>query len=342
MKMPTLPAELVEEILTALVDSYNDDPAYQWNQLRNLSSFQRQCIEKHFENFWLPKLIISAFSGIWFSWEYTLDSTDALLSEGIATYRHILDPSNSMNHLLQEKWEYPSGPAVFLRFGEGFLKRGLRGGYIVDDLEPTGLEVSNEGLTMRFNWRRTLDALFREEMLLRNHREAMLQSAEQDFAQLHDMQNDPEAKNKYLLKRLCQDIQMASRVAVLRHRHAQADPSGQSVPIFSRFCRRFHLQEPNDPRDSISISCGDRCTPPSIFEIVQQEESMVLCLPGWHNMSNQMLYDLYAEEFGWACCIVQGRRDDEDFQKERRRVWDNPIRFEVSDMLICRHYDPLG
>ena len=167
--MSKLPSELKEEILTVLVDSYgDDDPAYQWTQLRNLSPFQRRRIEKHFEKFWLPKLICSVYTSLWWSWDYTLESTDAQSCSGLATFKHTLDPGKPMNDSLKRAWtekEYGE-PTMILRCGEGFLDRGLKGGHIISDLKLPDLEVTDEGLTIHFEWRKTLDALFREEIML--------------------------------------------------------------------------------------------------------------------------------------------------------------------------------
>lgn len=174
--MPVLPAELVEEILTALVDSYGDDPAYQWTQLRSLSCFQKHRIENHFRSFWLQKLTVEVYVGVWWSWKYSFDCSGERLREGIATFRHALDPRNSMNHVLKESFQNNpmGGRGLFLRFGEGHLNHGLKGGYIVSDIEPPGLTVSDDALTLRFEWLKTLNALLREEMLLRKHRKTMV------------------------------------------------------------------------------------------------------------------------------------------------------------------------
>jgi hypothetical protein len=91
--------------------------------------------------------------------------------------------------------------------------------------------------------------------------------------------------------------------------------------------------------------CCSRLSGPDIFEIVQQEESMVLALPGWQNLNNEDLLDLYAEEFGWACCIVHGKRDNTTLQQQRKAGWkgsaDNAER--VTRLLKSQdRYDPLG
>jgi hypothetical protein len=91
--------------------------------------------------------------------------------------------------------------------------------------------------------------------------------------------------------------------------------------------------------------CCSRLSGPDIFEIVQQEESMVLALPGWQNLNNEDLLDLYAEEFGWAYCIVHGKRDSTTLQQQRKAGWkgsaDNAER--VTRLLKSQdRYDPLG
>lgn len=174
--MPTLPVELQEEILTALVDSYGDEPAYQWTQLRRLSPYQRSRIEKHFEQFWLPKVTCTVHVDVGWSLDYTFESTDAQSHDGLATFKHALNPEDSENICLQEAWvDQVSGePTVILRCGESFLKRGLPGGHMISDIKLPDLELTDEGLTMRFDWRKTLDALFREEIMLEKLRDTLV------------------------------------------------------------------------------------------------------------------------------------------------------------------------
>ena len=45
---------------------------------------------------------------------------------------------------------------------------------MISDMKLPDLEVTDEGLTMRFDWRKTLDALFREEIMLEKLRETLV------------------------------------------------------------------------------------------------------------------------------------------------------------------------
>lgn len=119
---------------------------------------------------------------MWFSFDYIHDSTDASLTEGIATYKHVEDLGSTGNAELRANWKYSRreklsshSPEVILRLDEGFSSRGnFRGGYIISDSELPGLEVSEDGLVLRFDWRGALKSLFREETLLRKHHEEMV------------------------------------------------------------------------------------------------------------------------------------------------------------------------
>lgn len=57
-------------------------------------------------------------------------------------------------------------------------------------------------------------------------------------------------------------------------------------------------------------------------------------------MDNETLLDLYAEEFGWACCTTQQRTDDLDLQKARRDDWRSPGVFHR--IRQRDRYDPLN
>lgn len=120
------------------------------------------------------------------------------------------------------------------------------------------------------------------------------------------------------------EIKLQRRVALLKHRALNLDPTGRCRPIFNEISRRRHLQKctillpDEERRGEYGLT---RRSAPDIFEIVQQEESMVSSIPGWNKMRAEALLNLYAEEFGWACCIVQGRRHDVEFQQRRKKEW---------------------
>lgn len=74
---------------------------------------------------------------------------------------------------------------------------------------------------------------------------------------------------------------------------------------------------------------------PDLFEVLSQEESMVLCLPGCKALGVEELFDLYAEQFGWRCCVVRKARFKSNTMTVERmekylKEWEG------------RRWDPLG
>jgi hypothetical protein len=180
LDMQALLPELIEDVLAYHVDAYVDDPAYQWATLRKLSAFQKRRIERHFHNYWLPKLSISIYSGVNWSLDYTYEKSGTSLGEDeFVTFQH--------NSRQLQKWNVEDGfvrtlwaqhnindPKAILRFGEGVLNGGIRGGYIINDSELPGLKIVDNGKSIVFKWKEALSALFREEILLRNLRSSMV------------------------------------------------------------------------------------------------------------------------------------------------------------------------
>lgn len=72
---------------------------------------------------------------------------------------------------------------------------------------------------------------------------------------------------------------------------------------------------------------------------------MVLALPAWGKIGHEALFDLYAEEFGWQCCIVCDRIDDTAMQQQRKGFWKGRARTEeqiMRQLMEHSRYDPLG
>lgn len=164
-----------------------------------------------------------------------------------------------------------------------------------------------------------------------------LENAIRDFSQLQKTQTDLPALNQYLIKRLCLEVQMPSRTTVIEHRHARANATGQFLSNFVVSCRKLNYLVPVDQYSRLGF---DLPTGPTIYEIALQEESMVLRLPGWQTMDDETLYDLYAEESGWVCCITHKRTEDMEFQRIRRDGWGASR--DLRRVRECRRYDPLG
>lgn len=172
--------ELVEQILTLHVDSFDEDPAYQWAKLRQISPYQKTRIEKRFYDYWLPELIVTVYVGSHTSFDYTLDvdASTNNYSDRIVPF-HYVKQENHRERLDSSVKAQLAGhslktPTVHLRLGEGVLNNGMAGGYIVNDTEVTGLEIGEDCFKIRFDWRETFTALLREEMLLRKHKQEMV------------------------------------------------------------------------------------------------------------------------------------------------------------------------
>jgi hypothetical protein len=58
-QLSVLPRELIDAILAELISLCDDDPAYQWACLRNITRYYRPQIEQHFLSFWVPKLTLT-------------------------------------------------------------------------------------------------------------------------------------------------------------------------------------------------------------------------------------------------------------------------------------------
>lgn len=179
-----LPPELKEQILSELVDDFDDDPAQQW-MLRHLSHHQKHRVEQRFRDFWLPKLIITQYLGASVSIDYTLvrlekpsvSASDADELDYVAHFQATLNPLFGIKpEYLLEMWKQHSveNPNAHLRLGEGLLNDGFRGGYIINDTELPGLQVDESGTNIRFDWHGAFNALLREEIMLRKVHDKMV------------------------------------------------------------------------------------------------------------------------------------------------------------------------
>lgn len=169
-----LPLELIERILDLLIDDYDQDPAYQWTTLRHMARRQMRRIERHFYRQWVPKLTITLYSGSRCQMDYTVADRDRegvnFESGRVRFQTSAASPSDSLNKdHIRTLWDQYSfeNRVAHLRLGEGVLCRGMTGGYIVNDTDIVDLKVESEGLGITFDWRRTFDALLREEIMMR-------------------------------------------------------------------------------------------------------------------------------------------------------------------------------
>ena len=195
-----LPNELVDEILTAHVNCYqNDDPAYTWVTLRQLSHTQKRRIEEHFERYWLPKLSISlkTWDGRYHLPEcypdYVLDTTAGgkdgygvgratfvtdiknmdLDSESDEDSGSDSETTNTRLGELHQAWKDYSplnNRIITVRLGERpfFLHGANRSGRILNDTDLPGLEIlDRDGFQISFLWKEAMNELLREEMFMR-------------------------------------------------------------------------------------------------------------------------------------------------------------------------------
>ena len=181
-----LPNELVEHIFSQLVDAHIDtDPAYTWVCLRQLSAHQKHTIELRFRSFWLPKISITLYAGTRHKFEYAIDDNAGAANPDdgdraiFSIHRQVHSPlfglsQDSMpgrmtTRSLREAWSQYD-PAVnrniTVRLGEGYLAQGCKGGYLLNDTDLPGLEVSPAG-KIRFLWKDAVNELLREEIYMR-------------------------------------------------------------------------------------------------------------------------------------------------------------------------------
>ncbi|KAK1764219.1 hypothetical protein QBC33DRAFT_201795 [Phialemonium atrogriseum] len=334
--VPVLPLEITEEILSALVDVFDDDPAYQWTTLRQLSPHQKHRIERRFRDFWLRHVSLTLY------YESTSDNTDfnfdgvsekpgspEMASFVFQGWRSIARPERNTPELLKRYWaNYTSrNRNATIRLGEGVLNGGFAGGYILNDTYLSGLEIDDSGQTVRIRWKEAINELMREEMFLRRITPSLLDNFLQHYLLSDDQSNSQPASLKLQLRVLAMEVQAARRVEGLLHRLRKEDPSGNTKPHFGRKSARLHKQPvPHDYDDSQGDQRYSRRPHPDIFEVCSQEESMIPQLPIFQDwldggVEDEVMYDLLGEQFGWRCCQVHRRPDDVRFQQYLTHVW---------------------
>lgn len=176
-----LPTELVDLVLGYLTELHSNDPAYQWTTLRHVSSSQFCQIEKLFISKWVPKLTVTLYHGAWKQMDYTCGEETPVCDGNMVSFEKITH--RSPNEIGQEQvidlWKHYSfeSRVAHLRLGECCLNRGIRGGHIVNDTELVGLKVADNGMALSFDWKGTMNALLREEMMVRKIQKDMVCSA---------------------------------------------------------------------------------------------------------------------------------------------------------------------
>lgn len=155
-------------------------------------------------------------------------------------------------------------------------------------------------------------------------------------------------------------VQIPRRVAGFRHRVEKSKTTPGAVEIelkFGAYSKHLHKQtpEPDGAEKLKEARCCTICSrrdAPDIFEVVSYEESVVPQLPifrrwleglgDWDGDEDPTddgeqqgavgiatITNLYAEEFGWRCCVTT-RKEDNLAWKERRandaRLWLTDLR----------------
>ena len=181
-----LPNELIELIFSQLVDAHiHTDPAYTWVCLRQLSAHQKHTIELRFRSFWLSKISITLYAGTRHKFEYVIDDVTGaanpdeggrvIFSVGRQIHSPLFGvnqdsrPGRVTNRYLREAWDLYDPAAnrnITVRLGEGYLARGCKGGYLLNDTHLPRLQVSRAG-KIRFLWKEAVNELLREEMYMR-------------------------------------------------------------------------------------------------------------------------------------------------------------------------------
>ncbi|KAI1389701.1 uncharacterized protein F4822DRAFT_210234 [Hypoxylon trugodes] len=347
-----LPLELIERILDLLVDEYDQDPAYQWTTLRHTARRQMRRIERHFLRHWVPKLTITLYSGPRCQIDYRLSNYSGNDNLGIRRVRfQTLGPglANSLNKEgIRTLWDQYSfeNRVAHLRLGEGILNNGMTGGYIVNDTDIVDLEVENDGLSIAFDWRRTLDALLREEVMMQKLQTEMAIDRKKKLAGERRWPPFPRIQRLALVKAFVLDIQMAKRVAMQQHRLKRHDPSGETkLGSLTHESRHLHKQDlpPHPPASEPGRACCIICsrrTGPSIFEVVACEESVVLSLDGWQQLEKEELLDLYAEAYGWNCYRCLGQENNVSWQQTSKNDWLTVCSSSAEKLHTIRRWNP--
>ncbi|KAI1381043.1 hypothetical protein F4677DRAFT_405685 [Hypoxylon crocopeplum] len=347
-----LPLELIERILDLLIDDYDRDPAYQWTTLRHTARRQMRRIERHFLRQWMPNLTITLYSGPRCQIDYKLPesvSEDSLDTGRVRFQTLGASLSESLNKEdIRTLWSQYSfeNRVAHLRLGEGILNHGMTGGYIVNDTDIVDLQVENDGLDIIFDWRRTFDALLREEMMMRKLQAEMILDRKTKLVAESRWPPFPRIQRLVLVKNLVLDIQMAKRVAVQKYRLKRHDPSGQaklgSLTYESRHLHKQPLPPPlptSEPTRACCIICSRR-TGPSIFEVVSCEESVVLGLDGWQQLGQDELLNLYAEAYGWNCYRCLGQENNVEWQRTSKNDWLTVCGSSVEKLHSVRRWNP--
>ena len=151
---------------------------------------------------------------------------------------------------------------------------------------------------------------------------------------------------------------MQRRVGALKHRAKKSITFGpcEITAHFRATSENWHRQKPiqthseeeEEEEDESRVACCSHCSRhdgPDIFEVASQEESIVPQLEIFQMWASQeergsdpdsndkpivfdgTIAELYAEEFGWACCIACYMPEDSVASWQAKRARDSLRRF---------------
>ncbi|KAH6624031.1 hypothetical protein B0J18DRAFT_465285 [Chaetomium sp. MPI-SDFR-AT-0129] len=326
-----LPHDLAENIFSVLVNQHlYTDPAYTWTKLRQLSAHQKRVIERVFGEVWVPRLGVTVYTGSKDRFEYyfgrmlplraggkgespeiqgnrVLLTVDNLVHWPMMGVFQTLELGRHARELLVKAWRDTGswkGSKVVVRLGEGTMKGGCRGAYLMNDTSLPGLEVLENG-DIVFDWKGAMDELLREEMYMRRVGDEMfsiecekwLDSPEgksRTITTATGSQEHPPLKVQLNIWR--GKVQIARRLAALKHRVAKSLSTPTPLePKFSAISQWLHDQDA-DPESLAAfkgLKCCLRCSrwqSPDIFEVVVAEESVVPLLPVFQTWLEQTEY----------------------------------------------------
>ncbi|KAL1862939.1 hypothetical protein Daus18300_008270 [Diaporthe australafricana] len=246
-KAPDFPRDIRELIFTTLVDSFESSPTYQWIALRHLSPHQMHRIEYNFRMLWLKYMSVTLHlparnsSAHTTSRDFVLSPfQDSARNHDIAVFLAVEHPrfQSPVDKLINDEQDLMLKPAwscymnsalkkhVTVRFCEGFGGYYMRGGHLINNTELPGLEVSESGMEISFQWKAAIQELFQEAGYMWRYTQRKL--AEQTRSQLDSTPGfTSEEVTAYQLTWLVTNLQLERRVAVIEHRRRRKTPAIQ-------------------------------------------------------------------------------------------------------------------
>ncbi|KAH7357471.1 hypothetical protein BKA66DRAFT_473334 [Pyrenochaeta sp. MPI-SDFR-AT-0127] len=297
-----LPRELIDTIISTLIVLSDEDPIYQWTCLRHTTRYHKAQIEQHFFDFWVPRLSLTVSED-----EHTVQYKARSVDKGreVSKQRGSSSANNVMRSEPLAGWQalsgqrevwtemimrttYPIGEEerrekrLIVRMGDRVLNKGFAGGGIVSDLQVPKLRVDAYTGDLCFDWKMLFTCLFREEMVMRRLRDALLR----DFMPTIRA-TKPEKRHTAIHDFLCEHYQTQRREMLTHYRDHIAssnDPMLFSVEPYLNLAKIEYYPPSHSS------------TYPSIFHIIRKEESMVFHVPGWHSWGVREVARLRAKE----------------------------------------------